>query len=114
MEFQEQVRGHGGTEGHFATDEHGLTRIIAKGNAELVWNHEWIRMQGPFGTTNGHECRGGLELRTDTNAVAVFNHEWTRMDTNECSSGFPAQDLLMELQEQVRGHGGTGGHFATD
>ena len=60
MEFQEQVRGHGGTEGHFATDEHGLTRIIAKGNAELVWNHEWIRMQGPFGTTNGHECRGGF------------------------------------------------------
>ena len=23
----------------------------------------------------------------------VLNHEWTRMDTNKCSSGFPARDL---------------------
>ena len=31
--------------------------------------------------------------RREGNAGVTLNHEWTRMDTNECSSGFPARDL---------------------
>ena len=43
-----------------------------------------------------------FEPRMDTNAGAVWNYEWIRMDTNECSSGFPARDLLMKVPEEVR------------
>ena len=78
-------------------------------------NHEWTRMD-----TN--ECSSGFPARVlpsatgclklaaarrgfavcwshakprrrEGNPGGILNHEWTRMDTNECSSGFPARDL---------------------
>ncbi len=36
--------------------------------------------------------------------VGVLNHEWTRMDTNLCSSGFPARDLLHLIHDQTPCH----------
>ena len=44
MEVPEEVPGHGGT----GLVRHGWTRIDTdnrKRNAEVVWNHEWIRMK---------------------------------------------------------------------